>query len=185
MKKKLLSAVLAVGLFSGTAAVQAGSIDFSNVTTGFWFDDISQTYTGWFQVNNSLDNSGVVLWTDFFEKDNGNAFDPFLVLWDAAGNKLAFNNDIAQNSDQLDSYINMGQLTDGMYQFTIGNWPNSPVGNNIADGFTALSGSLIPNRGNGEWVVHITGVSVVPEPETWAMLLAGLGIVGAIARRRK
>jgi hypothetical protein len=27
--------------------------------------------------------------------------------------------------------------------------------------------------------------TVVPEPETWAMLLAGLGIVGAVARRRK
>ncbi len=29
------------------------------------------------------------------------------------------------------------------------------------------------------------GVSAVPEPETYAMLLAGLGLVGAIARRRK
>jgi hypothetical protein len=28
-------------------------------------------------------------------------------------------------------------------------------------------------------------VSAVPEPETYAMLLAGLGLVGAIARRRK
>ncbi len=28
-------------------------------------------------------------------------------------------------------------------------------------------------------------VTAVPEPETYAMLLAGLGLVGAIARRRK
>jgi hypothetical protein len=28
-------------------------------------------------------------------------------------------------------------------------------------------------------------VSYVPEPETWAMLLAGLGIVGALARRQR
>jgi hypothetical protein len=28
-------------------------------------------------------------------------------------------------------------------------------------------------------------VAAVPEPETYAMLLAGLGLVGAIARRRK
>ncbi|MBK9347554.1 MAG: PEP-CTERM sorting domain-containing protein [Burkholderiales bacterium] len=28
------------------------------------------------------------------------------------------------------------------------------------------------------------GVTAVPEPETYAMLLAGLGLMGAIARRR-
>jgi hypothetical protein len=28
-------------------------------------------------------------------------------------------------------------------------------------------------------------VTAVPEPETYAMLLAGLGLMGAIARRRK
>ena len=33
----------------------------------------------------------------------------------------------------------------------------------------------------GTWTM---GVSAVPEPETYAMLLAGLGLVGAVARRR-
>jgi hypothetical protein len=33
--------------------------------------------------------------------------------------------------------------------------------------------------------VSITAITAVPEPETYAMLLAGLGLVGAIARRRK
>jgi hypothetical protein len=36
--------------------------------------------------------------------------------------------------------------------------------------------------------VHLSGVdgavSAVPEPESFAMLLAGLGIVGALARRK-
>jgi len=33
--------------------------------------------------------------------------------------------------------------------------------------------------------IHFEYLNPVPEPETWAMLLAGLGIVGATARRRK
>ncbi|MBK7006138.1 MAG: FxDxF family PEP-CTERM protein [Burkholderiales bacterium] len=31
----------------------------------------------------------------------------------------------------------------------------------------------------------MASVTSVPEPETYAMLLAGLGVMGAIARRRK
>lgn len=32
--------------------------------------------------------------------------------------------------------------------------------------------------------VNTWAVSAVPEPEQWAMLLAGLGLMGAVARRR-
>lgn len=37
----------------------------------------------------------------------------------------------------------------------------------------------------GQSVVDNITVAAVPEPETYAMLLAGLGMVGAVARRRK
>lgn len=33
--------------------------------------------------------------------------------------------------------------------------------------------------------LRLSGVSVVPEPETYAMLLAGLGLIGSMVRRRK
>ena len=36
-----------------------------------------------------------------------------------------------------------------------------------------------------EYRLQLSGVSVVPEPETYAMLLAGLGLVRVMARRRK
>jgi PEP-CTERM motif len=32
---------------------------------------------------------------------------------------------------------------------------------------------------------YISAVTPVPEPETYAMMLAGLGLMGTIARRRK
>ncbi|WP_296509174.1 PEP-CTERM sorting domain-containing protein [Rhodoferax sp.] len=39
--------------------------------------------------------------------------------------------------------------------------------------------------GDESWKVSTATVTAVPEPETYAMLLAGLGVMGAIARRRK
>lgn len=37
----------------------------------------------------------------------------------------------------------------------------------------------------GDWDDFVIGVNPVPEPETYAMLLAGLGLMGFVARRRK
>jgi hypothetical protein len=34
-------------------------------------------------------------------------------------------------------------------------------------------------------VSNVQNTPVIPEPETYAMLLAGLGVVGIMARRRK
>ncbi|MBA3697006.1 MAG: PEP-CTERM sorting domain-containing protein [Methylotenera sp.] len=60
-------------------------------------------------------------------------------------------------------------------------------------------GGLTSLNGAGEYFIHIAGiasgagtyngtvsmVSPVPEPETYGMLLAGLGMIGFVARRRK
>jgi hypothetical protein len=51
---------------------------------------------------------------------------------------------------------------------------------NLPPGSTFYSAAAINNHG------QLVGVgTVVPEPETYAMLLAGLGLLGFIARRRK
>lgn len=52
---------------------------------------------------------------------------------------------------------------------------------------TSVAGDSIVARTylqDGQWRLQIAAVAAVPEPETYAMLLAGLGFVGAIARRR-
>jgi hypothetical protein len=39
-------------------------------------------------------------------------------------------------------------------------------------------------HGKSEWQ-FVRNVTPVPEPETYAMLLAGLGLIGAAVKRRK
>lgn len=47
-------------------------------------------------------------------------------------------------------------------------------------------GWQLPFNGNGFLSLQYTAITApVPEPETYAMLLAGLGLMGAVARRRK
>jgi hypothetical protein len=48
-------------------------------------------------------------------------------------------------------------------------------------GLTAVGGTLVSQNGYG----YTLGVSAVPEPESYAMLLAGLGLLGFAARRAK
>jgi choice-of-anchor A domain-containing protein len=66
----------------------------------------------------------------------------------------------------------------------------------ITGGYTAINGNVIGKSWNTNTQVNVKGmfqatevaglpVSAVPEPESYAMLLAGLGIVGLLARRRQ
>ena len=67
--------------------------------------------------------------------------------------------------------------------------PNNEVfASSMGNGFDAsLTGwnIIIFPPDQTSWDVTLTPVTSVPEPETYAMLLAGLGVMGAMARRRK
>jgi hypothetical protein len=76
------------------------------------------------------------------------------------------------------------------------NFANGP---NLSNGFSngALSPGFIDATGNqrdNHWAFDVLNVNsavvvppinAVPEPESYAMMLAGLGLLGFIARRRK
>jgi hypothetical protein len=53
----------------------------------------------------------------------------------------------------------------------------------IADLMIVDNGMVVAQ--GGEWLLHVGAPAAVPEPETWALLLAGLGLVGFAARRTR
>jgi len=65
-----------------------------------------------------------------------------------------------------------------------------PTNSNFGTGFSADTASIAPTLKSGVWSLASTGsltytVAAVPESETSSMILAGLGLMGFIARRRK
>jgi len=192
MRMKLLSsAILAAGLLAAAVAVQAAD------TIVFWghvpFDRGSLAQYD-FKVDKAINNDDLSLWTpdSFVTRD----FLPFLAVWDSNGLLIGF--DSASNA-KGGARVDLGQVDDGIYTFTIGVWDNSIVGidrwfadpvnnpiflNTVQYDYAVGSGvAFTPGGWGNQYYVSVTGA--IPEPQTWAMLLAGLGIVGAVARRRR
>jgi hypothetical protein len=67
-----------------------------------------------------------------------------------------------------------------------------PVSSNIdlplisgGDYFFRVHEGVFNDIGSQSWQISMSGVTPVPEPETYAMMMAGLGLMGVVARRRK
>jgi len=133
-------------------------------------------------IGHSVSNSRIVDWS-FFDgvntitkasPDTTGLFKAFFVTTDASGNILgAFSGfELSSGSPALFNAIqdsNYG-ANDQVYVVSGGTLPTLG-GANVA---------YAPIGVHGTWTV-----AAVPEPESYAMMLAGLGLMGFIARRRK
>ena len=105
----------------------------------------------------------------------------------------------AVTATHYDTFL-QSSLAPGNYTVSVADYANFANGPNLSNGFSngALSPGFIDATGDirdNHWgfdvlnvnaaVVVIPRVDVVPEPESYALMLAGLGLLGFIARRRK
>ena len=184
MKKFLAVALLSLSAASANAAsfTFTGNLENRNATTHFDF---------------SLANisTNVRAWTDSFL--SGVNFDPIIAIWQQVGSdyQLVGQNDdnpsVAAGQTYYDAGMTFASLAAGNYRVTVAPFNNFANGTLFSQGFQYDS-QAIQSHGRGTFFrVNIDGVdsaspvSPVPEPETYAMLLAGFGLMAGIARRRK
>lgn len=143
-------------------------------------------------------SASVRVWTDSFQ--SGTNFDPIVAIWNMSTDKLVGQNDdnpyLAPGQTYHDSGLFFNNLGAGPYLMTITASDNFASGTSLSSGFSLNHESPIPmnnwcQRANHcgmgtHWQAHVAGVvaGVVPEPESYAMLLAGIGLLGFVARRR-
>jgi len=86
------------------------------------------------------------------------------------------------NPDGIKTGLN-GDETILKHQLSVGNAVNFTYGPSAAGSYFLLVSGITSGTAGGAYSGSIS-VTAVPEPESYAMLLAGLGVMGAIAMRR-
>jgi len=158
MKKSIQLSLVSLALASGVAANAATSESFSALA--------SQSFTKQFTVTPTTTNSLVLtagaLGAQLSSLSFSIAGGPTVAAVLTGGNWVATFNDIRNAGYSFSALSPLAVTVSGLTSATV------PGGNALV---------TVSTR-NG------TIVSSVPEPETFAMLLAGLGLMGAIAMRR-
>ncbi len=85
-------------------------------------------------------------------------------------------------------------LSAGNYTVTVTQFKSFPVGSSLTNGFSGSDSENFASR-TSHWALDVSNVenatvgatyiSQVPEPDSFAMLLAGLGLLGFMAKRKK
>lgn len=169
LKRSIVSSAVSL-LLAGAA--QAAIFDYGFTVSGPWFDNsgnpygmpLSPSLTGTVRVDNSL--TGFAAVQDF-------SFQTGSKTWTMA--------EVVSGDSFFDVFFNLVQF-DVQFQDSSGQgyfYSNNTV--SVQEYLTNSSNACNSCVQLGQGVA----VNPVPEPETYAMMLAGLGLLGLIGRRRK
>jgi choice-of-anchor A domain-containing protein len=197
--------------FSGTYT-NSDPVDFANERTylqnlSLSLNGLSNTGTASYQysglqltASNSTDAQIFDIDGSLFNSRNNTTFSGFAngqtIILNISGNALRFDGGTGNDFGKYGFNVIYN-----FYEATALNTGSGATGSilaplaDITGGYTAINGNVIGKSWNTNTQVNVKGmfkatevagltVTPVPEPESYAMLLAGLGLVGLLARRR-
>jgi len=190
LKKSLTAAVVAIAAFGANAATYSttGSSVLSIPSSYSWtFDAVTAdpvaTLDFVLKGFNTVD--GFNEYADVFQLSvNGKVVGVGAFNLGGGGASAWFGSGSAINSNGSSTSVsgNGGSVTFSGVAVALNAGSNTIKFGYTPAGYLNGSGQSLADE---SWKITGATVSAVPEPETYAMLLAGLGVMGAIARRRK
>ncbi len=212
MKKLLSAAALAAFAISGHAALQGRDLNHNGFTDAFYDTDLNITWLSDanYALTSGTDNDGPIDGLMTWQKANawaasvtfGGYTDWRLptttqntscirTCTDSEMGHLFYTelgNTYMDNSVNLGQFENVDAIAPGHGLATNQFWSATAKNAsyafvfNMHDGF---QGTINYASTSTRYHAMLVRVGDVPEPETYAMLLAGLGVMGAVARRRQ
>jgi PEP-CTERM motif len=179
---KLLKIIITTVLSLASLAANAGNFNFS-----YTFGD-NQTVTGSLSGTlvgsfiNSISNIQVALNGVQFSTDSSGslysaAWNPATLNWDSTP-AVVSTNAALNNFIFADSNVPTDFGASNYFMFT-----NDPTNGSLAFANNTNNGGIaLDSPTNSSW--SLTAAAPVPEPESYAMLIAGLGLISVVARRR-
>lgn len=161
---------------SGSVSIETSS----TLWTGDWGVE-GTTIPGLVSLTLS-DGNTVSALRNWYSKDFGSTY--LLASRGEAGVSIVDSNIISAYRSPEPAFFSLSGLGFGGLMFFLPtSLPTTFLSSDTPLNFSGISGQI--NINNVGYAIHNLNIAAVPEPETYAMLLAGLGLIGFVARHKK